>query len=241
MNGVHDLGGMHGFGPVRREENEPVFHAEWEGVIMAIVRATRAQGIYNIDESRYGIERMPPAEYLSSSYYERWLASAVRNLTEKGVISPEELDARTASLRQQPDAPLPPGDPGVTRRILNGLRRRTSFEREGPPPRFKVGDAALTRNMHPKGHTRLPRYARGKRGVIRRVHGVFVFPDTNATGQGEQPQPLYSVEFEAGELWADAAEPRTRVYLDLWESYLEPVAEPTGNGARQEVGAASQR
>lgn len=223
MNGVHDLGGMHGFGPVRREENEPVFHAPWERLAVAITRVARAHGIYNIDESRYAIERMSPAAYLSSSYYERWLSSAERNLVDKGVITQAELEARIASLRERPDQPLPEGDPALVERLLQRARRPNSFERQGPTPRFEVGDRVVTRNMHPKGHTRLPRYARGKRGLIHAVHGVHVFPDTHALGLGEQPQPLYSVQFEAQELWADAAEPRSCVHLDLFEPYLEPA------------------
>src|SRR6185503_2040157 len=107
MNGVHDLGGMHGFGPVRPEKNEPVFHADWEAVVYAIARAARVQGIYNIDESRRGIEQMPPAKYLASSYYERWLASAIRNFIEKGVLTAEELEARMRQLAERPDTALP--------------------------------------------------------------------------------------------------------------------------------------
>jgi nitrile hydratase len=224
MNGVHDLGGLHGFGRVTREAHEPVFHADWERRVFAITRAARAQGLYNIDESRRAIEEMPPARYLASSYYERWLASAETNLVEKGVITAEELAARVRELGARPDAPRPsPARPGLADLVLAKLRGRPAFRRPGGTPRFAVGDRVRTRNMHPRHHTRLPRYARGRRGVIAAVHGAFVFPDTNAHGGGEQPQPLYSVRLEAAELWAEAAEPRHAcVYLDLWESYLEP-------------------
>ncbi|HLH22791.1 MAG TPA: nitrile hydratase subunit beta [Chloroflexota bacterium] len=223
MDGVHDLGGMHGFGPVVREENEPVFHAPWEGTVYAINRTAMGIGLYNIDEMRHGIERLPPAEYLRSTYYERWLATIERNLIEKGVLSAAEIDARLAYLREHPDAEPPRrADPALLERVLRGAR--AAFQR--PPtgePRFHVGDAVVTRNIHPKGHTRLPRYARDKHGTISHYHGYYVFPDTQAHGQGEQPQPVYSVAFDARELWDGAAEPRARVYLDLWESYLEPA------------------
>lgn len=226
MNGVHDLGGMHGFGPVEREENEPPFHGEWEAVVVAISNATRGTGIINIDEFRHGIERMGPAHYLGSSYYEHWLDGIARLMVEKGVVSEEELDARTAFFSEHLDAPPTAalaGDPAPLRERPAGLPR--GYVREtGVPPRFAPGDRVVTKLIHPTGHTRLPRYARGKRGVIERVHGIHVFPDSNAHGQGEQPQPVYSVCFEARELWGETAEPNQKVHIDLWESYLTPEA-----------------
>ncbi len=223
MNGPHDMGGMHGFGAVVREEDEPVFHGEWEKRVYGIMRAAMAQGIYNIDEMRHGIERMPPAEYLASSYYERWLASAERLLAEKGVVSPQELEARIGLLEADPDAPLPRHeDPAFVDSMRARLTARPPYERPGPAPHFAVGDRVRARNVHPTGHTRLPRYARGKRGVIHELRGSHVFPDAHAHDRGEQPQPLYSVRFAARELWGDSAEPSQSVYLDLWEGYLEP-------------------
>ena len=221
MNGVHDLGGMHGFGPVEREENEPLFHAGWEAHVWAIQRLTMGPGYYNIDAFRHGIELMDPAHYLRSSYYERWLATIERNLVQAGLLTGDEVDTRTEFLRQHPDAepprsgavPTPPPMPSA----------RAAPTTSPPAPRFAVGDAVVTRNIHPTGHTRLPRYARGKRGVIQRLHGPHTFPDTNAHGLGENPQPLYSVRFEARELWGDSAEPRQTVSLDLWDSYLDPA------------------
>ncbi|MGE3268938.1 MAG: nitrile hydratase subunit beta [Chloroflexota bacterium] len=224
MNGAHDMGGMHGFGPVVREENEPVFHEDWEKTVFMLSRATRVQGIINIDESRHGIERMPPAEYLAASYYERWLSSLERVLVEKGVITQQELDARTALLREQPDAPLPHREnPEIIALLTAPSSARDQYQREGPAPQFAEGDAVLTLNEHPVGHTRLPRYVRGKRGTIHAVRGSFVFPDTHAHGLGEQPQPMYTVMFEGAELWGPSSEPRERVYIDLWESYLLPA------------------
>ncbi len=89
--------------------------------------------------------------------------------------------------------------------------------------KFKPGDAVIARNMHPRGHTRIPRYARGRRGTIDRDHGVFVFPDTNAELAGETPQHVYSVRFSARELWGDDASPHDAIYIDLWDDYLDPA------------------
>ena len=221
MDGVHDLGGMHGFGPVEREENEPPFHGHWEAVVVAIEAATLASGVYNVDEFRHGIERMDPAQYLGSSYFEHWLDGIARVLVEKGVIEAAELEARTRLYRERPDAPL--GAPPAGARTGARLSARTSFRTPTAPPRFAIGAAVTTRTMHPAGHTRLPRYARGKRGVIDAHRGFHVFPDASAHGQGDQPQHVYSVRFEARELWGEAAEPNQRLYLDLWESYLQAV------------------
>jgi nitrile hydratase subunit beta len=222
MNGVHDMGGMHGFGRVQREENEPVFHADWEKTVVAMSRVAGALGITNIDESRYGIEQMDPAKYLTYSYYERWLDRSVRNFIDKGIIDPAELQARIAEIESDPSLPLPtPPNAIEPTSLVSQVRAGRSYKRPGPEPTFEVGDRVMTRNIHPRGHTRLPRYARGKQGVVNAVHGAYVFPDTNAVGLGEQPQPLYTVLFRAEELWSDAAEPNATVCLDLWEPYLE--------------------
>ena len=223
MDGIHDLGGMHGFGPVEREENEPPFHAPWEAAVVALMRASRAAGVYNIDEFRHGVERMVPAVYLGSTYFERWLDGITRLLVEKGVISTEELAERTARFSAHPDAPLPAAAPTPAWRSGAPPEPASSFRAPAAPPRFAVGAAVLTRALHPTGHTRLPRYARGKRGVIAAHRGCHVFPDTNAHHRGEQPQHVYGVRFDACELWSEAAEPNAPVYLDLWESYLLPA------------------
>ncbi|HUG38376.1 MAG TPA: nitrile hydratase subunit beta [Candidatus Limnocylindrales bacterium] len=228
MNGVHDLGGMHGFGPVEREPDEPVFHASWEAVVVAIRRSKAIGRLFTIDEFRHSVERMDPAHYLRSSYYEHWLDGLVRVLVEKDVVTPEELDARAASLGERPEAlaraagtrPRLDNAPGP-QNPLNFIPAST-VRPSSAAPRFAAGDPVLTRSVHPVGHTRLPRYARGKPGVIHRLHGTHVFPDTNAHGRGEQPQPLYSVRFDARVLWGESAEPNQQVYLDLFESYLRP-------------------
>lgn len=224
MNGVHDLGGMQCFGKVVREENEPVFHADWERVIYAISRAMGYAGINNIDEGRHSLERMDPADYLGSSYYERWVDGRTRLLLEKGVITEKELDDRQAFFAEHPDTTAaatvqtsPP--PAPPERVVTGA----GYIREPMgSPRFVPGDRVVTRVTQPKGHTRLARYARGKHGIVERLHGTQVFPDAHAHGLGEQPQPLYSVRFDAAELWGDSAEPRQTVNIDLWESYLLP-------------------
>jgi len=224
MDGVHDLGGMQGFGPVEREEHEPVFHAPWEAAVLAMMRAGGGRGLFNIDEFRHAIERMRPAEYLSASYYEKWLDGIARLFVEKGAVTEPELLARTEFFRTRPEAPATAAlqGPPPARVAFNPGWTQDVVRQTGARPRFAAGDRVVTRHIHPRGHTRLPRYARGKRGVIHLVHGVHVFPDSNAHGLGEQPQPLYSVRFEASELWGEDAQPNQRVHLDLWESYLEP-------------------
>jgi nitrile hydratase len=225
VNGIHDMGGMHGFGRVQREANEPVFHAAWEARVLGVSRACSARGLFNIDEGRHAIERMAPGDYLASSYYERWLDRTVRLLVEKGVITRAELEGRVVHLAANPGAAGPANqDPALVARMLGALTARPDYRRPGPPPRFVVGDHVVTRRDAPVGHTRLPRYARGRRGVVARVDGSYVFPDTNAHGKGEQPNPLYSVRFDAVELWGGSAEPHACVHLDLWERYLEPAA-----------------
>jgi nitrile hydratase subunit beta len=225
LNGVHDLGGMQDFGKVVREDNEPVFHADWERVVYAISRAMTNAGICNIDESRHSLERMDPADYLSSSYYQRWLDGRSKLLLEKGVLSEEEIAERQRYFEAHPEAPAsaiarPPGHSAPPPMPANG---EAYIRPANSAPAFAPGDAVVTRVTQPKGHTRLPRYARGKRGIVQLLHGTQVFPDTHAHGLGEQAQPLYSVRFDAAELWGDSAEPNQTVSIDLWESYLIPA------------------
>jgi nitrile hydratase len=224
MDGVHDLGGMQGFGPVEREDGEPTFHAAWEAAVVAMMRAGGGRGVYNIDEFRHSIERMNPSHYLRATYYEKWLDGIARIFVEKGVVSEEDLRARTAFFSGRPDAPATAALAGpLPARVPSNVGWVQDAIREiGAAPRFAIGAPVVTRDFHPWGHTRLPRYARGKRGAIARFHGIHVFPDTNAHGRGEDPQPLYSVSFDARELWGESAEANQRVHIDLWESYLEP-------------------
>jgi nitrile hydratase subunit beta len=218
MNGIHDLGGMQGMGRIAPEENEPVFHAPWEGRVFAITRATGAWGKWNIDASRYAIEVLPPADYLRMSYYEKWLARTMEMLVAHGLVTREEIETgKPAAGSRKASPPLTASDvPSMVARGSRYLRPGAVAE-----VRFEVGQRVRARNMTPEGHTRLPRYARGKEGLVVRHHGIFVFPDTNAHFLGEQPQHLYSVRFTARELWGESASPRDSVHLDLWDSYLE--------------------
>jgi nitrile hydratase subunit beta len=218
MNGVHDMGGMQDMGAIQHEMNEPVFHEAWEGRVYAINRARGAWGKWNIDATRYGIEILPPADYLRMSYYEKWLARIVEDLSTHGLVTREEIEtgkSEPGSRKLTP--PFNPADARANAAKQGGYMRP---EAKGDA-RFKIGQHVRARNMHPMGHTRLPRYARGKQGVVFRHHGIFVFPDTNAHFLGEQPQHLYSVRFTARELWGASASPRDSVYLDMWDSYLE--------------------
>lgn len=217
MNGVHDMGGTHGFGPVVREENEPLFHADWEARVRAIMYLTLGQGLYNLDAFRYGIEQMPPADYLRAPYYERWLTTVERNLIHNGVLGVSELSGRLEGLADSREIAAVYDAIGVTRWADAGAPQSAG---DG---HFAVGDAVLARNAHSGGHTRLPRYVRGKRGVVEALRGEQTLPDANAIGLGKQPQRLYKVRFEGQELWGESAEPNTAVHLDLWESYLEPA------------------
>jgi nitrile hydratase subunit beta len=219
MNGAHDMGGVHGFGRVEPEPDEPVFHAAWERRAFAITVAMGATGEWNIDMSRFARENRAPADYLAKSYYELWLAGLEALLAERRLVSAEELAAGRAL-----------GSPRPVTRILAAddvdrvLSRGTVTAREpNAPARFKLGDRVRARNMHPSGHTRLPRYVRGRVGTVERVRGCHVFPDSNAAGTGEQPQWLYAVQFEGRELWGASGDPKLKVSVDAWEPYLEPV------------------
>lgn len=224
MNGIHDMGGMHGFGPVEIERDEPVFHAAWEGRARAMMQLTMARKIYNLDAFRYGIEQMEPADYLRASYFERWLTSVEYHLDQQGVVTREEMDARIELLQRDPAASTPVGE------SIERPRAASAESESAPPaitPRFAVGDAVVTRTIHPQHHTRIPRYARGKRGVVNIVHGPTPLPDTRAHGLGDEPGIVYSVRFAARELWGESAEPRQTVSIDLWESYLLPAPAET--------------
>lgn len=219
MNGIHDMGGMHGLGPVEPEPNEPVFHTGWERRAFAITLAAGFLGEWNIDMSRYARELMPGPEYLTTTYYEHWLWGLERLLVDKGLATPDEIAGRVN--------PRPPSKPWrvlkaaeVAAALAKGDAHRVD---ENVPPRFKVGDRVRTRNINPLGHTRLPRYARDKHGVVDRDHGVHVFPDTHAAGLGKKPQHVYSVRFTMQELWGPEASARDSTYIDLWDDYLEPA------------------
>ncbi len=218
MDGIHDMGGMHGFGKVEPEPNEPVFHAPWEGRTYAINRALGYTGIWTIDETRAGIERLPPEVYLGSSYYRKWELRLENLLVEKGLADADEI-ASGHAVR-----------PGKTLKwtmkaadVANALSRGSFARPAQGPARFKAGDKVRTKNIHPQTHTRLPRYARGKTGVVEAIRGCHVYPDTVAIGQGENPQWLYTVLFDGRQLWGEASDPSLKVSIEAFEPYLEPA------------------
>ena len=219
MNGIHDMGGMQDMGPVQHEKNEPVFHERWEGRALALNLAAAVTRKWNIDAGRYQIELIPPADYLRMSYYEKWFVRLAEILVKTGLVTRAELESGKPAAASSKATPPLLAD-RVPKLLANGaLASRDVAE----APRFQVGQRVRARNIHPLGHTRLPRYARGKIGTVDRQHGGFVFPDTNALFQGEKPQHVYSVRFTARELWGDQASSRDAVYIDLWDDYLEPA------------------
>jgi nitrile hydratase beta subunit len=210
MNGVHDLGGMHGLGPVEVEVNEPVFHEDWEARTFAVMNLAGATGLYNVDELRHAIERMGPVEYLNTPYYVHWLYAMESLMAAKGVTGEAEPVRFTPAL---------PKDM-VGTAVATGAAARMDAN---SPARFQRGDRVVAKNINPATHTRLPRYVRGKTGVVQGNHGGFVFADTRAHGRGDQPQHVYSVRFSAQELWGSEASATDSLYIDLWDDYIDPA------------------
>ena len=219
MDGAHDLGGMHGFGPIDRSQQEN-FAAEWEEKVFALTLACGMQGRWNLDQSRFARERMDPAEYLSSSYYEHWLHGLELLLVEQGLVNAKELESGVAD----PPAAFTP----VPRERVPGI-----LQSGGPTlmpsdrkPAWKIGDRIVIRNEHPAHHTRMPRYIRGRRGEIINHHGAHVFPDIHSKTGEKVPEHLYSVRFDGEELWgSDSAEPGSAVHVDVFEPYIEGLAQ----------------
>ncbi len=219
MNGIHDLGGMDGLGPIDIESNEPVFHADWERRVFGVMMGLFARGHYNVDEFRHAIERMGAPAYLNTSYYEHWLHAMELLLAEKAVVSDGERASGKSAGGGAPETPPLPQDE-VAGLVATGGSTRVDAD---VTPKFAAGDYVVVRNLNPTTHTRVPRYVRGKRGMIDRDHGVFVFPDTAAHGGGESPQHVYSVRFEGTELWGDDGARAGALYVDLWDDYLDPA------------------
>ncbi|HVA80878.1 MAG TPA: nitrile hydratase subunit beta [Candidatus Binataceae bacterium] len=208
MNGIHDLGGMDGFGPVPRgAEAYVAFHSAWEARVFALTNLALARSGANVDEFRHAIERIAPARYLASGYYQRWLEAVETLLIEKGILTRSEIDLRAGSEGVAANAAAP----------VAAARARA----KNPAAKFSIGARVRARNLNPAGHTRLPRYVRGRIGVIERDRGVYGFPDTNAHHAGSARQHVYSVAFRARELFGAAAHARDRIVIDLWEDYLE--------------------
>lgn len=227
MNGVFDLGGTDGLGPVVTDDDEPVFRAEWEKPAFAMFASCFRAGFFGVDAFRHGIEQMDPAEYLLSNYYEHW-AHSVEHFGEKaGVLDPAELDARTQYYLENPDAPLPQReDPELLAFVDAAVKGGAPAMRESDKvAQFAVGDRVTVSADSPVGHTRRARYVRGRTGEITGAHGTFIYPDSAGNGHGDAPEHLYTVRFTAAELWgAETADPNASVYFDVWEPYLSPAA-----------------
>jgi nitrile hydratase subunit beta len=213
-----DLGGQEGYGPIRPEPEEEIFHAPWEPRVLAVTLAMGATGLWNIDTSRAARETL--ADYRNLSYYQIWLAALEKLLVQSGAVQADEITQGRSM-----HAALPTGGVLHAQDVAAVLARGTPTARQASSPaRFVLGQPVRTRSELPQHHTRLPGYARGKRGIIERVHGSHVFADTHARGLGEQPQWLYTVAFDERELWGENASPQqSRVSVDAWESYLEPA------------------
>lgn len=219
MNGPHDLGGQMGFGPVNPERDEPVFHGDWEKRALGTTLCAGALGLWTIDESRHARECLHPGDYYSSTYYEIWVKALEGLLIRHGCVDQAELDAGKAlneSLIDRP--PLKPENVAKTLAAGGPSDRPATTE-----ARFRAGEIVRMKNIHPTGHTRLPRYVRGRAGIVEEVAGSFVLPDDNAHGRGENPQWLYRVVFDGRELWGPQSDPTLTVSVDAWESYIDPV------------------
>ena len=221
MAGIHDMGGVRGYGPVEPEENEPVFHDEWEGRVFGLVVSVKG------GFSRSTIESLDPDVYLAG-YYHRLMAALERGLVRRGVLDAEELEARAEHFLDNPEArPARVVDPELTERVRADMYRQRQMRREtGHPPAFAVGDNVRARRIEHGGHTRLPGYAQGKRGTVAAVYAAYALPDEPPGREDEEApaQQLYSVRFDAAELWGASAEPDSALYIDMWEGYLEPAA-----------------
>ena len=219
MNGVHDMGGMHGFGPIDPDESGPLFHHDWERRVFAM---RVASPIPIPGGSRNNIEQMNPAEYLRTSYYEKWLQSRLQGFIDAGVLTEAEIEARLAHYRQHPDEPMPqtqaPAQTEQTlQRLLSWQSPRRDLQRQA---RYRISETVQVRNLHPPGHTRLPQYVRGKSGQVTRYYGIYDLQDTMSDGSEPPAEPLYAVRFDSRDLWGNSAEANSVVYLDMWESYL---------------------
>ena len=220
MNSIHDLGGMDNVGVLDIEANEPVFHHDWERKVFSFALALIGARYFGLDEVRHAVERMPPADYLLAPYYGTWLYGMTSLLVEKNVLTDGEL-AAGHSLRPDNGKLLPPFPPAMAEYIMN-QPIPTQVDAK-VAPRFRPGDAVVARNSHPIGHTRLPRYARGKQGVVEEDYGIFPFSDSVAHGGPERPQHVYSVRFMARELWGEDAPAEDSVNIDLFDDYLDPL------------------
>ena len=218
MDGPHDLGGKQGFGPIDVDETETPFHHPWEGRMWGISRSTGAAD-WTIDWWRHVRELIDPVDYLSRDYFDSWAQTQMAALINSGVLSLDEvISGQSATPPHCEPAVITVEDAIKANRTL--ARR---FDREtDEPASYAIGDRVCTVRLGAEGHTRLPAYARGRTGVIHARHGAHVFPDRSACGE-EVAQHLYSVVFDSAELWPEGAGKNDKVFLDLWESYIEPA------------------
>lgn len=229
--GPHDLGGRRGFGPVHAVSDEPCYHEPWEGRLIGLTIGTIARGLYPVDRWRARQEELHPLSYLAMPYYERWMYTLEQNLIRAGVITAGEIEDLVASVAANPDAELPAHrDPEFLDEIEQLLRDGAPiFHDAADAPRFSVGDVVRTRVInidHPgEQHTRLPAYAQGRTGRIERLHPPQALPDLVVASLDVRPEHTYAVGFRASDLWDDA-DRSARVFVDVWESYLEPATSP---------------
>ncbi|MEM1432550.1 MAG: nitrile hydratase subunit beta [Pseudomonadota bacterium] len=225
MDGIHDLGGRHGFGAVEIEDDEPVFHERWEAAVFTMTRSARAAGATaNTDQFRFAIERIDPIAYLTHGYYGRWLGGLETLLTEAGVVSTAAVTGRAVRLGGERDTRIA-ARPDPRRKPFPAPEETGAVRPQSTHPAFAPGARVRTLQAPVSGHTRLPAYARGRTGTVVALRGVWVFPDSNAEGLGEQPQQVYSVAFTGTELWGETGEPGLVLHLDLFERYLEAADE----------------
>ena len=215
-NTIHDMGGMHGFGPVEPEPNEPVFHEAWEGRVLAMQRAMGYTRLWTIDGGRASLESLPPLTYLAASYYQRWFLGLEKRVLTHGLVGEDEIKARKST---QPGRRL--NRKLTVADVPNTMARGNYARPSSAPAKFKAGDTVKTRNINPATHTRLPRYARGKLGTVEAVRGCHVFPDTAALGDHNHAEWLYTVVFSGRELWGEDADPSVTVSIEAFEPYLE--------------------
>lgn len=209
MDGIHDLGGMDGFGEIGVEHNEPVFHSEWEGQAFALnIIAIGLLQKYNVDEYRHSLERMNPLDYLNASYYERVLTGVASLMIEKDVISEAELSSQVSGTYPLSRA---------NAKVEDSVRTPQEFAK------FSVGDPVRVGDIHTAGHTRMPSYVRGKNGIVIHVAPRFSFPDNAAHKNSFRKEHTYHVMFTHSELWNDGDSNTDTIVVDLWESYLEEV------------------
>jgi nitrile hydratase beta subunit len=214
MNSIHDMGGLQGLGELDYQESEPMFHDPWEGRVHAMVMVLRLFRGFRTE-----IESIPAAEYLRMSYYERWLKMLSAQVVNHGLVTREEIE----SGRADPGAVKATSALTPDQALQRMFRRRQSDRETDIPARFQIGQRVRGRNINPIWHTRMPRYTRGRTGVVERHRGVSYLPDNETSQEARKQQHVYLIRFTARELWGEQASARDSLYIDMWEDYLEPA------------------